>query len=94
MKTLLSLVGSKYRGPEVVALMKRLPQGEPLTLIREPTNEYDRHAIQVWARGVHIGFIAAAENRPFASKMDEAGTNMSGTLRYDGSRRPAVEIDE
>ena len=43
LKSLYALVGMKHRGTE--ALVASLRQGEPLTLIREPTNLYDQNAI-------------------------------------------------
>ena len=47
MKILVALVGTKFRGPEMVALLASLPQGEPLALLREPDNKFDSAAVQV-----------------------------------------------
>jgi len=98
-KSLVALVGTQYRPPEAAELLKGLPNGEPLHLIREPTNKFDRNAVQVWARGVHIGFIKGSENREIASRMDKARTDsgqiqtLNGKLAIDGGKWPMVEID-
>ena len=103
-KSLVALVGMKHRGTE--ALVSSLPRGEPLTLVREPTNPHDRWAVQVWARGVHVGFVKGSQVRPIAMAMDRHGppppdpkTMLSGyslgaKLAIDGGRWPMVEIDE
>lgn len=67
-KSLFALVGMKHRGTE--ALVASLPQGEPLTLVREPMNQYDSNAVQVWARGQHVGYCKASQVRPLALLMD------------------------
>lgn len=68
MKALYALVGMKHRGTE--ALVASLPQGEPLTLIREPDNRYDANAVQVWARQQHVGYVKGSQVRPLAIAMD------------------------
>lgn len=104
MKTLVALVGTKFCGPEMVALFASLPQGEPLTLVREPDNKFDRNAVQVWARGHHIGFVKGSQNRDITARMDFKITHaradsaeppeLKGTLAIDGGAQPMVEIDE
>jgi hypothetical protein len=104
MKTLVALVGTKYRGPEMVALLASLPQGEPLTLVREPGNRFDPNAIQVWARGQHLGYVKGNQNRDLAKAMDDARIKTVGgapgafpwpvSLAIDGGKQPMVEIDE
>ena len=75
MKSLVALVGMKHRGTE--ALVSSLPRGEPLTLIREPDNPHDPNAVQVWARGQHVGFIKGSQVRPIAMAMDAKMANRS-----------------
>jgi hypothetical protein len=101
MKTLVALVGTRFRGEDMVRLLASLPQGEPLTLIREPDNQYDANAVQVWARGQHIGFVKSSQNRNLAMAMDallieDAGfaeTGFAAKLAIDGGHQPMVEID-
>ena len=99
-KILVALVGTRYRGEEIVALFASLPQGEPLALIREPGNQYDRNAVQVWARDQHVGFVKSQQTRNLAARMDRDpafSAAMSSGLRcklaIDGGRQPMVEID-
>lgn len=67
------IVGMKHRErehPGIVELVKSLPKGEDLELVREPDNRYDRFAVQVWARGLHVGYIPANQNRDLAAMLD------------------------
>lgn len=96
MKSLVALVGMKHRGTE--ALVASLPQGEPLTLVRDKENQFDRWAVQVWARGQHVGFIKATQVRPIAMAMDRALVEMptytkEAKLAIDGGKWPMVEFD-
>lgn len=100
MKTLVALVGTKYRGADMVALLASLPQGEALTLVREPTNSFDKGAIQVWARGKHVGYVKGTQNRDLSLAMDAVMrerpevTGFPAKLAIDGGKQPMVEIDE
>ena len=105
MKSLVALVGTKFRGEEMMALLASLPQGEPLTLVREPGNKFDSNAVQVWARGHHIGFVKGSQNRDLAMAMDRAALAMPGgaarpayskpaKLAIDGGPQPMIEVDE
>jgi hypothetical protein len=98
-KTLVALVGTKFRGEEMVALLASLPHGEPLTLIREATNRFDPAAVQVWARGQHLGFIKSTQVRPIAARMDrklamDSAAAFSGTLSTKGGERPSEDGEE
>lgn len=102
-KGIYALVGMKFRPPGTEQLVASLPNGEPLTLIREATNKFDPNAVQVWARDQHIGYISAKQNRPIAMAMDRAieikaqgiaGGVMNAKLAIDGGRWPMVELSE
>jgi hypothetical protein len=104
-KSLVTLVGTKYRSKEMLDMLASLPNGEQLTLVREPGNQYDTNAIQVWARGHHIGYIPSSQNKPLAAAMDAAALAMPGgaarpayakpaKLAIDGGQRPMIEIEE
>ena len=110
MKMLVALVGTKFRGPEAVALLASLPNGAPIYLVREPTNAHDPRCVHVWANGVHIGFIKKEQNAKISARIDArlaafpppVLVNTSGTyvpgwpakLAIDGGKQPMVEIDE
>lgn len=102
MKSLFTIVGMKHRGTE--ALVAGLPKGETLTLVREPTNAHDPNAVQVWARGVHIGYVRGTQARGLAREMDmrsemyslNAGDDrakVGGILAVTADRWPCVEAD-
>ena len=46
--------GMRYRGTE--ALAASLTDGEPVTLVRDANNKHDKNAVEMWARGTHVGF--------------------------------------
>ena len=97
-----SIVGFKHRGPQFEAAVHALKAGAPLRLVREPTNQYDPNAIQVWADGVHIGYLPKAQNAALAARMAKANTmaadsaaQRDATLhRSPNSNYPMAEVDE
>lgn len=106
MKGLYALVGMQFRSPEERAHFATLPTGSPLMLKREPTNQYDSNAVQVWSGAFHIGFISSKQNKPLAMAMDAMPAAVAGApvvniyrqkaakLAIDGGRWPLVEIEE
>ena len=95
MKGLYALVGMQFRPQDAKDHFAKLPNGAPLTLKREPTNQYDANAIQVWSEGFHIGFISSKVNKPLAMAMDAAPESpREAKLAIDGGRWPMVEINE
>jgi hypothetical protein len=93
MKSLIALVGMKHRGTE--ALVASLPQGEPLTLIREPNNQFDPNAVQVWARGTHVGYLKSNQVLPVTLAMDRAEQpERVAKLAIDGGKWPMCEVEE
>lgn len=96
MKTLVALVGMKHRGSErIVAAMK---DGDPVTLIREPDNPYDPMAVQVWAAGMHVGYLKGTQVRPVAIAMDRSAASARAapvaTYRVTADRWPMIEIED
>lgn len=91
------LVGMKHRGTE--ALVATLPDGEPLTLMRERTNPHDPNAVQVWARGQHVGYVRATQVRTLTMAMDSADGlrvgSFQATISFSpNSRIPQVNVDD
>jgi hypothetical protein len=102
MKSLVALVGTKHRGREAMDCLAALPNGEPLILIREPDNAFDSRAVQVWARGVHIGFLKKEQNAEVSARLDATiakaelppkAVSMPAKLAIDGSKWPLVEVE-
>lgn len=93
MKTLYALVGMKPRGTE--EFVRSLPHGEPLVLLREPTNPYDKNCVQVWARNEFIGFVSGRQVEPLARSMDAAHlTEMTARLAVKAGGWPLIEVGE
>lgn len=92
MKAIYQIVGMRFRGAE--ALVASLPAGEPLRLVRDADNQHDANAIEVWARGVHVGFVKATEAASLAKAMDRDGKQaISGRFATE-NRWPAAEVEE
>ena len=71
------LAGFQYhRGP---AIWPFLQVGETLHLRREPSNPHDRHAVAVWFRNEHLGYIPRRENRTLAQLLDQ-GERLEATI--------------
>ena len=63
------LAGSQYYA--VGEFWWQLQVGDALTLVREPDNRHDRHAIRVEWRGHKLGYVPRSENRSVAAAMDQ-----------------------
>ena len=63
------LAGSQYYA--VGEFWRQLQVGDALTLVREPDNRHDRHAIRVEWRGHKLGYVPRSENRSVAAAMDQ-----------------------
>ena len=62
------LAGSQYYA--VSTSWTDIRVGDCLTLIREPDNRHDRHAIRVEWNGHKLGYVPRAENKAAARAMD------------------------
>lgn len=86
------IVGMKFRGTE--RLVAGLQQGEPLTFVREPTNEHDKNAVQIWARDVHVGYVKGAQAKDVARFMDDGKhERWPAILAVTADRWPSAEFD-
>lgn len=70
------IVGTKHRGPDAEKLLAELPDGEPLLLVREPTNKFDPNAVKVVARGVCVGYVRGSQSGVLAPTIDRTGLAM------------------
>ena len=61
------VAGVKYRQGAVM----RCRLGQPVKLIRDPTNAHDKNAIEVWCGYSQIGFIRRDEAEGLAPSIDE-----------------------
>lgn len=81
-----AVVGIKHRGPEALAAVRQMKAGDRVRLVREPDNQYDSNAVQVWFLAVFIGYIPKVANPRIAAAMDagiapEAVVDVSPILR-------------
>lgn len=94
MKSLLGLVGMKYR-PPADQVVRSLQTGDQVTLIREPNNPYDPNAIAVM---LHLGYVPKASAALLAQKMDLTYGQDGKVTRIEGkfvaSQSPQIEIEE
>jgi HIRAN domain len=102
MKALYSIVATKHCGEGAPAALAALKQGDALSLVREPTNAVDPNAIQVWANGMHIGYLPGKKNADLARKMDQTGSMAADRapkrdavlVRSPNSGFPMAEVEE
>ncbi len=71
------LAGSQYYA--LSAVWQEIRPGDALTLVREPDNRHDRHAIRVEWRGQQLGYVPRASNRSIAAALD-AGDKLSARV--------------
>lgn len=57
-----------YQGPEIES---QLSENNLLTLKREPTNQYDGYAIEVFQNNAKLGYLPRNENKVIARLMDQ-----------------------
>jgi HIRAN domain len=69
-----SIVGQKHCGLDPY-LAGTLP-GVPVTLVREPMNQYDPNAVMVWINGQHVGYIPSKDAKALAPFIDQTGTDL------------------
>jgi hypothetical protein len=73
--------------------LETLGFGDPLILVREPTNAYDENAIQVYALdGIFLGYIAREYASDWAPSFDSDGIPPA-KLTFGSEGRPRVEIE-
>ena len=71
------LAGSQYYA--LSSVWQEIRPGDALTLVREPDNRHDRHAIRVEWRGQPVGYVPRASNRSIAAAFD-AGDKLSARV--------------
>lgn len=92
MISLYTMVGMKWRGTE--RLVGDLKRGEVLELRRDPNNQHDFNAVQVWYDGQHVAFIKGTEVAPLAREMDALDIKTTnGKFAIGGDRWPQVEVE-
>lgn len=68
-----NIVGNRFRGAAEQLAFNHLTDGDELTLVREPDNQYDSNAIKVMQGDLHLGYIPKTQNEELAAQMDADG---------------------
>jgi hypothetical protein len=92
MKAIYTIVGMQYQHTE--SLVASMKAAEPLTLIREPTNQYDPNAVQVWGRETLLGYVKGTEARALAHRMDAKQLKEQPAIITFTGRWPCAEVEE
>ena len=85
------LAGSQYYAASKV--WNDIRVGDRLTLIREPENRHDRHAIRVEWNGHKLGYVPRAENRAAAQALDAGETLEARVTRLREDPDPWKRIE-
>lgn len=79
------IVGIGHRPPSCQQLAQSLKAGDPVTLVREPSNGYDGNAVQVFTEShEHIGYVGRRHAKALAVLLDDAATVDSATVAHFG----------
>lgn len=73
------LAGAQYYAAQ--AQWQSMKVGDSLTLVREPGNAHDAHAIRVEWQGQKLGYLPRAENAAVAAEMDR-GTRVEARIAH------------
>ena len=87
------LYGCELAGSQYLDLadhvVPKLHENDPLALMREPNNEFDEHAISVYATsGLKLGYLPRSNNLILSRLMDEGNLlfGKTKTFHWDGKR--------
>jgi hypothetical protein len=73
------VVGARFRGPEAVAQVAALREGQEIALRREPDNKFDVNATACYFGDTHCGYIPARQNSDIARALDR-GVSVSAIV--------------
>ena len=80
-----------YDGPDAQSLLET---GMPLQLNREPHNNYDKKAVEIWTGDAKLGYVPRSENKTIAKLMEEGIEVQALILELDHSAFPnSVKIE-
>lgn len=72
----INIVGESFRAKNIAKIAQASNGSEfDIYLLPEPTNQYDKKAVAVYAANLHIGYIAKPENRDWFKWVSEALEN-------------------
>ena len=74
-------------------LWDQLKVGDALTLVREPGNPHDAHAVRVEWNGYMLGYVPRAENDAVARQLDRGNRLEARVVRLTKHRDPWKRIE-
>ena len=86
------LVGMRHH-PGAAEALSDLGFGDPLTLVREPENQFDENAIQVFSGSTLLGYVKREFAADWAPAFDEDGVIPQAKLGFESSGWPQVQIE-
>ncbi len=85
------LVGTRYYDAE--AAWPALEVGQPVVLLREPSNSHDSNAISVHSAGRRLGYVPRRANGILAWSLDRGDPLQARIRRLARGRAPRIEIE-
>lgn len=85
------LAGSQYYA--LSSVWQEIRPGDRLTLVREPDNRHDLHAIRVEWNGRQLGYVPRSENRALAAAMDRGEAVEARVVRLNHHRNPWQRVE-
>ena len=75
-------------------LLAHLHVGDPVSLLREPDNSYDRRAVSVWTpTGEKLGYLPRIDVKAVANLLDEGFAPVSRITVIRAGARPDIRLD-
>ncbi len=94
-KGIYPIIGMRHRGPEAEQIVRSLAMDEAIVLERDPGNRFDPNAVEVIARGEHVGFVPKALAVLLAKDMDAAGKpTLDAKFKVGTDRAPCAEVED
>jgi hypothetical protein len=74
-------------------VLRNMRPGTPLRLVREPTNQHDHLAVQVWSGAVLLGYVPKAANVDVAWALDAKSVLVKAVFAgHNLGHEPAMQI--
>ncbi len=85
------LMGTRYYDAE--AAWAELEIGQPVSLMREPSNSHDSNAISVYSGGLRLGYVPRRANGILAWSLDRGDPLQARIRRLGRGRAPRIDIE-
>jgi len=82
-----------FRHYEAPNLWADIRPGDPLTLVREPSNPHDHNAVRVEWRTFKLGYVPRAQNAAVARQLDQGANLAARVSKVQNTRAPNQRIE-